>query len=132
MPGNYINRGENKRQQLISQEFNIDNGAGTTVDELLYYATQKITIVSATVVYTEATDSAGAASGNVKIGTAAAGTQIVAATALGVAKAVSSITELTLVAPNVPAGGVVWVRHTGVAATDAGKYRVMIDYYVDP
>jgi hypothetical protein len=115
----------------LSKEFNIDNGSGTTDDDLVLHTTRPITIIRAQVVYTVATDTAGAASANVKIGTTAGGSGIVAATALQVSKAVGAKTSLTVVDGKVAADGNVWIRHTGIAATEAGNYKVLIEYTVD-
>jgi hypothetical protein len=131
MPTTYINRGRNKRNFVVSKEFNIDNGAGTTDDDLLVYFPDEVTLHSANVVYTEASDSGDASSANVKLGTAAAGAQIVAATNLENAKAVSSTTSLTLAMTRLVAGTAVWVRHTGVATTQVGKYKVALEYEVE-
>ena len=131
MPTTYINRGRNKRNFLVSKEFNIDNGSGATDDDLLVYFPDRVTLHSAKVVYTEASDSGDASSANVKLGTAAGGNQIVAATDLENAKAVSSTTSLTLAMTRLVAATVVWVRHTGVATTQVGKYKVVLEYEVE-
>lgn len=117
----------------ISKEFNIDNGSGTTDDDIILIPDRAITISSAYVYYTEATDTTGAASASVALGTAVGGTQLVAATNLQVSKAVGGKTALTLAsgAGAVAANGMVAVRHTGIAATEAGKYKVIISYTVD-
>lgn len=127
----YVNRGSNKDNQLMSQEFNIDNGAGTTVDELVGYMTDQATPVRAFLVYTEASDSGDASGANVKVGTSVGGAQIVAATNLENGKAINSTTSLTLAVDKIAAGSAIWVRHTGIAATQVGKYRLFIDYHVD-
>jgi len=111
-----------------SKDFNIDNGSGTTDDDIILVPDSAILIVDAKVVYVEATDTAGAASANVKLGTAVGGAQIVAAAALEVSKAVGSKTDLTIVSGAVAANGMVAVRHTGIAATEAGQYFVQIAY----
>lgn len=129
--GTLINRSKTKFLSVKTQVFNIDNGAGTTVDDQTIYAVDDLFIKDAYIVYTEATDTAGAASANVKIGTTAGGAEIVAATNLGVAKAIGSVTTMTLTSAEyfVPAGTTVRVRHTGVAVTEVGQYFVQIRYY---
>lgn len=107
--------------------FNIDNGAGTAADDIVYFP-RAAEILTATAVYTEATDASGAAEANVKIGTAAAGEEVVAATALTVSKAIGSTQTLTIVDGTIAAGGFANIRHTGLAATEAGQYKVHLTY----
>lgn len=126
----YIPRGNEKFQYIVSKEFNIDNGSGTTDDDLVLVPDKDIQIEHVRVFYTEATDTAGAASATVQIGTTAGGVDIVAATALAVSKAIGSVTALTIASGYVAAGEFVFVRHTGIAATEAGKYKVQIRYRV--
>ena len=59
------------------------------------------------------------------------GAEIVAATAYANTATVGTSTAMTLVAPNVPAGSMVSVRHTGVAATAAGQAYVQIEFTID-
>jgi len=54
---------------LVSKEFNIDNGSGQTDDDILIVPPYASHVVAARVIYTEATDTAGADGANVKIGT---------------------------------------------------------------
>lgn len=107
--------------------FNLDNGAGAAVDDVLLKAANAIQIVAARIVYVDAT-SGTVAAGNAKLGTTLGGAEIVAATAYGNAKAVGSETAMTIVSGAVPAGGSVFCRHTGVAATQAGQAVVEIEY----
>lgn len=111
-----------------SKTFNIDNGSGTTDDDIILVPDRAIVVLAARAIYTVATDTAGAASANFKLGTAVAGAEIVAATALEVSKAVGTYTAGTIVAGAVAANGMVAVRHTGIAATEAGEYFVQIAY----
>lgn len=122
-----------RRRFAVSKDFNIDNGAAATVDDIILVPSDGITIVAARAVYTEATETAGADSAVFRIGTAVAGEQIVADTALAVAKAVGSHTAATLVtgAGAIAADGMIAVRHTGVGATVPGAYFVQIEYTVD-
>lgn len=110
--------------------FNLDNGAGTTIDDVLMTPSRAITITAARILYVDAT-SGTVAAGNAKIGTTLGGAEIVAATAYENSKAVGTKTEMTIVAGAVPAGTPVFVRHTGVAATAAGQAVVEIEYTVD-
>lgn len=118
-----------------SQPFNLDNGAGTTIDDVILRASKAITVVAARIVYSDAT-SGTVAAGNVKVGITVGGSEIVSVTAYENAKAVGTSTTLVVatgdpnflaVAANVP----VIVRHTGVAATQAGFAYVEIEYYFD-
>lgn len=107
--------------------FNLDNGAGTTVDDVLVKAVTAILIIAARIVYVDATTGTVAA-GNAKLGTTLGGAEIVAATAYENAKAVGVQTDMTIVNGLVPAGGAVFCRHTGVAVTQAGQAFVEIEY----
>jgi len=122
----WINRGWQGCHVLKSnQVFNIDNGSGTTVDDVLFsdlpYA---VDLVEVRAVYQEATDTAGVASANFKLGLTAGGATLVAATALEISKAVGSATSATIAIERVAAGATVFIRHTGIAATEAGSYYV--------
>lgn len=130
MPGQYIARGREQHNYAVTEEINIDNGSGTTADYILLVPDKNIYIEHARVFYTEATDTSGAASATVKIGTAIAGATVVAATNLQVSKAIGSTTSLVIAAPYVAAGSILVVRHTGIATTEAGKYKVQIRYRI--
>lgn len=131
MSDTYTSRGEGKRQIARSVWFNLDNGSGVTIDDVILYSAQPVKIVSARIVYVDATTGTVAA-GTVGIGTAVAGVELVAATAYENTKAVGTVTALVLkaaanyVAANTP----VIVRHTGVATTAAGQSVVEIEYIV--
>lgn len=116
------------QRTAVSKVFNIDNGSGTTDDSIALVATRPILITDVRAIYTVATDTAGAASANFRVGTAVGGTQIVGATALQVSKAVGTYTSGTIASGVVAANGMVAVRHTGIAATEAGEYYVQITY----
>lgn len=129
----FIARGNQRYLTVRSQIFNVDNGAGTTIDEvLLSNLPSDIEIVSIQAVYQEATDTAGAASANFKLGTTVGGAEIVAATALEVSKAIGSVTATTLAVSRIAAGGILSVRHTGVASTEVGQYHVQVVYMLKP
>jgi len=125
----YVARGAGKRQIAKSVWFNLDNGSGTTIDDVLLYSSQAIKIVAARIVYVDATAGTVAA-GNAKIGTTVGGAEIVAATAYTNSATVGSVTAMTLVTNLVPANTMVSVRHTGVASTAAGQAYVEIEYEV--
>lgn len=118
----YIARGNQRVIVLRSIEFNIDNGAGTTLDDQLANLPFDAYVLDVRAIYTEATDTAGAASANFKLGVAAGGATIVAATALAAAKAIGATTPAAIVADYLPANTTLWARHTGVATTEVGKY----------
>ena len=110
-----------------SMRFDLDNGAGTTIDDVVLRPDIAITITAVRAVYTDATTGTVAA-GNFKVGTTVGGAEVVAATAYENAKAVGTKTDATIVAGAVAAGAPVIVRHTGVAATQAGQAYVEIEY----
>lgn len=131
MSDTYIPRGEGKRQVARSVWFNIDNGAGTTIDDVILYCAQPISVKAARIIYVDATTGTVAA-GNAAIGTTLGGAELVAATAYENSKAVGVVTAMTLTAAaaRVAAGTSIFVRHTGIAATAAGQAVVEIEFVV--
>ena len=128
MPTEPLYKSPNAKYKIArSKEFDIDNGAGTTLDDCILRHSKAVKIYSARIVYTDATAGTIAA-GTVAIGTSVGGEEIVAATAYTNAKAVGTKTALTLVEDDVDADTPIIVRHTGVAATAAGKAYVEIEY----
>jgi len=129
----YIGRGYQRCVILRTPIQNIDNGSGVTADHVLF-ANLPVDayVLNVQAVYTEATDTAGAASANFKLGTAAGGAQVVAATALEAAKAVGSTTTSTIVSGFVAAGGTLFARHTGIAVTEAGQYYLQVIVLLQP
>jgi hypothetical protein len=107
--------------------FNLDNGAGTTIDDVILRPDVAVTITAARAVYVDATTGTVAA-GNFRIGTTVGGSEIVASTAYENSKAVGTVTNGTIVAGAVAAGTPVFVRHTGVAVTQAGQAFVEVEY----
>lgn len=107
--------------------FNLDNGAGTTVDDVIIRPARPIVITAARIVYVDATAGTVAA-GNAKIGTTVGAADIVAATAYTNSAAVGATTAMVVLAGQVAAGTPVFVRHTGIAATVAGQAYVEIDF----
>jgi hypothetical protein len=130
----FVARGAQRYRLEKTQVFNIDNGNGITIDDVLFAnLATAIRIVSIRPVYTEATDTSGVASATYKVGTTAGGAEICAATALDVSKAVGGYgAAATLVAEVVPAGGSLFCRHTGIAATEGGQYYVQVEYMPMP
>ncbi len=131
MSDTYIPRGAGKRQIARSVWFNLDNGSGTTIDDVILYCSQPISIKAARVVYVDATTGTVAA-GTVSIGTTVGGVELVAATAYENTKTVGSATALTLTAAaaRVAANTMISVRHTGISATAAGQAVVEIEFEV--
>jgi hypothetical protein len=127
--GTYIVRGKQKYQIAKTEAINIDNGSGTTADYLMAYFPDDVILVDAQVVYTEATDTTGAAAANVAVGVSAGGATIVTATALEAAKAIGGTTSLALNINTVPAGSTIFVRHVGIASTEVGAYFVQLRYF---
>lgn len=129
----FIARGNQRIEWFRSKTYNIDNGSGTTDDDIIFSDLDfDAWVVHVRAVYVEATDTAGAASANFKLGTAAGGATVVAATALEVSKAVGSATEATVVAGRVAAGSALFCRHTGIATTEAGQYYVQVGVLAVP
>ena len=128
----YVGRGNQRTIVVTSKEFNIDNGAATTDDDVLCNLPFECQVVSVRAIYTVATDSSGSASANFKLGTSAGGDSIVAATALEISKAVGGTTTATVVADRLAASTTLFCRHTGVAATEAGNYRVQVTLLPKP
>lgn len=122
----YVARGNQRTFAIQTRTtFNIDNGAGTTADDASIGPFPfDCWIVDARAVYTEATDTAGAASANWKTGVSAGGATLVAATALEALKSIGGYTSGTPLAVLVPANTTIWTRHTGVATTEVGQYFV--------
>lgn len=119
-----------RKREARSVWFNLDNGAGTTVDDVILKLSVACTILAARIIYVDATTGTVAA-GNARIGTTLGGSEIVAATAYADAAAVGTSTAMTIVSGAVSANGSVFVRHTGVAATQAGQAVVEIEYTID-
>jgi len=112
-----------------SVQFDLDNGAGTTIDAEVITHPRPIAITACRIVYDDATAGTVAA-GNAKVGITVGGAEVVAATSYENAKTVGSTTAMVIVAGKIAAGTAVLARHTGVAATQAGKAYVECDYVV--
>lgn len=125
----YVSRGVGRTQVARSVWFNIDNGSGVTIDDVILYVSQPIKITAARIVYVDATTGTVAA-GTAQIGTTVGGVELVAATAYENTKTVGSVTAMTLTAAaaRVAANTMVIVRHTGIASTAAGQAVVEIEF----
>lgn len=123
--------GKNGRKNFAkSVWFNLDNGNGTTVDDILLYSPVAITLLDARIVYVDATTGTVAA-GTASIGTTVGGVDVVAATAYENTKTVGTTTSMTIAQPKIAANTMLSVRHTGVAATQAGQAYVQVVYSID-
>ena len=131
MADTYIPHGEAAQLKVArSKAFNLDNGAGATLDDVILRHTKAIQPVAAQIVYSDATTGTVAA-GSAKIGTTVNGAEVVAATSYENAKAVGTTTAMTLASTAVIAANTpVIVRHTGVAITQAGESYVELLYRV--
>jgi len=110
----------------------IDTIGAANYDEVILVPSTGIEITEVRIVY-DKEQSGTVAGGGVKVGTQAGGEQIVASTALENTKAVGYKKVCTLVEGTVAAGTPIFVRITGVAATQAGAVHVEMDYYtIDP
>lgn len=110
-------------------QFNLDNGAGTTIDALLMRNPRPIVITGCRIVYDDA-QTGTVAAGSAQVGTTVGGTDVVAATNYENSKAVGTTTAMVVAAGKIAAGTPVLVRHTGVASTQAGMAYVSCDYFV--
>lgn len=118
------------RQQINtvrSQNVNIDNGAGTTLDEALFkVGARGGSIVRVYALYNEAAGTVAGA--NFKLGSAVGGAQYVAATAYTNNAAIGDQTSASLVTDEIPANGTVFLRHTGIATTATGTVFICVEY----
>jgi hypothetical protein len=118
-----------KRKIAVSESFNLDNGAGTTVDRVLMRNSKALLLYAARIVYEDATTGTVAA-GTIQLGITVGGATLIAATAYANGAAVGDKTALTLLLTNVAADTPLFVRHTGVAATQAGYAHLELEYAV--
>ena len=115
------------KDTVRSQFFNLDNGSGTTVDEPLFRTgAQGGRLVRVYALYGETTQTV--AGGNFKLGVAAGGATLVAATAYEDSKAVGTSTSATILVDRIPANTTVFVRHTGVAVTQTGTASIVVEW----
>jgi len=125
----YVARGNQRFHLFRSATFNIDNGSGTTADDVIFSNLPfAVEIKSIKVVYVEATDTTGAAAATIAVGSTAGGVDVVAAASLEAAKAVGATTALTVITAGavIASGGALFARHTGVASTEAGQYYLQV------
>lgn len=113
-----------------SRIFDIDNGSGVTIDDVIMRPPAAITIVAARVVYVTET-TANPLGGNIRLGTSAGSQAYVASTVYEAGKPVGSYTNLVLTLAQVAANSSIHCRHTGTSATRAGEAQVEIYYTYD-
>ena len=110
-----------------SQVFNIDNGAGTTIDDVIMKMSRALTLTAARIVYVEEATGTVAA-GSVQLGTTVGGDDIALAHNYVNGKAIGTSDGITLAATALAANQSLHVRHVGVAATQAGRAYVEVEY----
>ncbi len=99
-------------------------------EEIEFHAVAALTITEIGLVWHEATGNTGAAEGDITIGTASGGGQIVAATPYVVSKAAGSYQALTLASGAMAAGTTMFVSHDQAPSAD-GTYHVQFKYDLD-
>lgn len=122
-----------KLRTIRTSTLDIDTIGAATYDEVAIVPSQGMEIAEVRIVYDKET-SGTVAGGSYSVGTSAVtGTEIVNAQALENAKAVGYAKVCTLASGTVAKDTPVFVRFTGVAATQAGATHLEIDfYYTDP
>ena len=96
-------------------------------EAVVFHAVAATEIAEIGLLWEEATDSSGVEVGDVTIGTATGGAQIVAATAYAVSQASGDYQALTIAEGTLAAGDSVFVSHDQIA--EAGTYRVVAKFY---
>lgn len=123
-----IGRTEKRSANLAkSQIFNIDNGAGTTIDETVIRPDRPFRLIAARIVYD--TETAGTVAGaNMRLGVAVGGATVAASTAYTNSSVVGATTAVTLLLWEFAANTPIIVRHTGIAATAAGQAHLELEW----
>lgn len=99
-------------------------------EQVVFHAVTASQILEAGILWNEATGASGAAEGDITIGTASAGAEIVAATSYGVSKATGTYDALTLVTGVLAAGTSVFASHDQAAGA-AGTYYLQLKIRVE-
>jgi len=118
-----------KRKIAVSESFNLDNGNGTTIDRVLMRNSKALKLYNARIVYDDATTGTVAAA-TIQLGVTVTGATVIAATNYENTKAVGTTTACTLLLTDIDADTPLIVRHTGVAATQAGYAHLELEYAV--
>ncbi len=95
-----------------------------------FHAVAALTITEIGLIWQEATPASGAAEGDITIGTASGGGQIVAAEAYAISQSVGDYQALTIASGAMAAGDSMFISHDQ-AASAAGLYQVLIKYDLD-
>ena len=116
-----------ERKFAKSQVFDLDGAA--TIDDVILVPSNALTIDEIRIVYVDAT-SGTVAAGHVRVGTILNGQQILTSVngAYENAKAVGYYKDCVITSGAVAANTPIFVRHTSVAATQAGKAFVQIEF----
>ena len=99
-------------------------------EQVVLHAKAALTITKAYLLWNEATGASGAAEGDITIGTATGGAEIVAATAYVVSKATGSVSDLTIASGAVAAGSSVFASHDQATGA-AGTYFLVLEWSYD-
>jgi hypothetical protein len=101
-------------------------------EQVIFHAVSACQILSAGILYNEATETSGAASGDITVGTAAAGDELVTATAYEVSKATGYYKALTVkLSGLLAAGASVFVSHDDAGASVPGTVFVVMKIRVE-
>lgn len=111
---------------VLSKLYDISDAAN---EQVVFHAVTACEILEAGLIWQEATDTTGAQVGDITIGTASGGAQIVVATAYATAQASGSYQALTLVTGALAAGTSVFASHDQVV--EAGTYRLLMKIRVE-
>ena len=98
-------------------------------EQVVFHAVASVEITELGILWEEATGASGAAEGDITIGTASAGAEIVAATSYSVSQATGAYQALSAAEFTLAAGDSVFVSHD-VADSAAGTYRLVAKYYL--
>ena len=94
-------------------------------EQVLFHAVAAAKVIEAGIIWNEATGASGAAEGDITIGVATGGAEIVAAASYGVSKATGTYDALTIVDGEVAAGESVFASHDQAAGAD-GTYFLQL------
>src|SRR3990167_2784857 len=99
-------------------------------EQVVLHAKAALTITKAYLLWNEATAASGAAEGDITIGTATGGAEIVAATAYTVSKATGSVSNLTIASGAVAINTSVFASHDQATGA-AGTYFLFLEWDYD-
>ena len=98
-------------------------------EQVVFHAVASVEITELGILWEEATGASGAAEGDITIGTATGGAEIVAATSYIVSKATGAYDALSAAEFTLAAGDSVFMSHDQAAGA-AGTYRLVAKYYL--